>query len=64
MANEVIKEAAKRSGVRLWEVADHEGILDSNFSRMLRHELPREKQVALLAVIDQIAVRKAAGNDA
>lgn len=45
MNNHDIKEAAKKAGIKLWQIADKLGINDSNFSRKLRKELnPEEKQ--------------------
>ena len=45
MNNLDIKEAAKREGIKLWQIADKLGINDGNFSRKLRKELnPEEKQ--------------------
>lgn len=45
MNNHDIKEAAKRAGIKLWQIADKLGINDGNFSRKLRKELnPEEKQ--------------------
>lgn len=43
MANEVVRAAAKRAGVRLWEVADYCGMADTTLSRQMRKELPKEK---------------------
>lgn len=39
--NSGIKAYAKSKGVKLWEIAD------SNFSRMLRHELSAEKSIQI-----------------
>ena len=39
-ANNEIKSRAKEKGVRLWEIADEIGLIDSSFSRKLRRELP------------------------
>lgn len=43
MPNETIKEYAKISGVKLWQIAEAMGMLDSNFSKLLRHNLSKEK---------------------
>ena len=58
MMNRRIREFAKAQGVKLWEIADHIGINDSNFSRKLRHELPENEQNRLLVVIATIAKKK------
>ena len=58
MENCVIREKAKRAGVRLWEVAERLGIGDATLSRKLRHELPQKDQDRILALIDEIANEK------
>ena len=55
MSNERIREAAKRKGLKLWQVADRMGMNDGNFSRMMRKELPEERQREILALIDELA---------
>lgn len=55
MANEEIRQAAKKSGVRLWQLAYAVGVNDSTFSRRLRKELPQEELEKLLSIIAQIA---------
>ena len=57
-ANMEIRNAAKKDGIRLWEVAAVCGINDGNFSRKLRQELPQEEQEKILAIIDQLAREK------
>lgn len=58
MANEVIKNTAKRSGVRLWECAEVMGIAESALSRKLRHELPDDEREELLRIIAAIRDQK------
>ncbi len=58
-ANQDIREAAKRNGVKLWEVAELYGINDSNFSRKLRRELPPQERDRILAIIADIARSRA-----
>ena len=53
--NERIREAAKKHGVKLWQIADELGINDGNFSRKLRHELEPEETARILAIIEEIA---------
>ncbi len=53
-ANHEIRAAAKNAGVFLWQVADRLGYQDSNFSKMLRRELPKEKQEQVMAAITEI----------
>ena len=58
MANDVVRAAAKKAGVKLWEVADYCGVADTTFSRQLRKELPQERQRILLAAIAAIEEQK------
>lgn len=57
-ANEDIRTQAKSKGVKHWEIADKLGLIDSNFSRRLRHELPQEEKVRIFAIIDELAQQK------
>ena len=58
MCNKEIREAAKRSGVYLWQVADAYGVNDGNFSRKLRKELPQEEKQNILEIIDRLSKEK------
>ena len=58
MCNKEIREAAKRSGVYLWQVADAYGVNDSNFSRKLRKELPQKEKQNILGIIDRLSKEK------
>ena len=53
-----IKSRAKNKGVYLWEVADKLGVIDCNFSRKLRKELPQDEKEKIFNIIDQIAAKK------
>ena len=53
--NDRIRNEAKRKGVRLWQIADQLGLADCNFSRKLRHELPKEDREKILQIINEIA---------
>jgi hypothetical protein len=55
MKNKDIREAAKRQGVFLWQIADRLDLHDSNFSRKLRKELPDEEKERIIKIIDEIA---------
>lgn len=57
MANEGIRQAAKKAGVRLWEIAEALGIADTTFSRYLRRDMPQEETLKILKVIEQISGR-------
>ena len=61
MANEAIREKAKKSGVRLWEVAEKIGVADSTFCRKMRRELPEARQQLILRAIDELAWRDTDG---
>ena len=54
MCNQEIRDAAKKNGVKLWQVADRIGMNDSNFSRKLRKELPDNERMEILAIITDI----------
>lgn len=56
--NNAIRQAAKESGVKLWQVAERYGLTDSNFSRKLRHELPEEEQRRIIGTIRDIAAER------
>ena len=61
-ANKEIKTRAKEKGVFLWEVADKIGIIDTSFSRKLRHELPDSEKQEIYKIIDELAAEKQASN--
>lgn len=60
MANAIIREEAKASGVKLWQIADAIGLTDATFSRKLRKELPDDEQEKILEVIEKIAAEHTA----
>ena len=55
MKNKEIKEAAKRAGVKLWQIADALGMTDGNFSRKLRHELSDGQKEKVYAIIAKLS---------
>lgn len=55
MKNNDIREATKKAGLKLWQVAEAYGMQDSNFSRKLRQELPSDEQAKILAIIKNLA---------
>ncbi len=55
MKNTDVREAAKRAGVKLWQIADRLGIADGNLSRKLRHELPAEEKEKIMDIIQELA---------
>ena len=58
MKNVKIREAAKQTGVYLWEIAERFGGNDGNFSRKLRRELPEDEQRRILGIIAELAAEK------
>ena len=55
MKNKDIRDYARLKDVRLWKIADRLNLQDSNFSRLLRHELPEEKNTEIFKIIDELA---------
>lgn len=55
MKNQKIRDYAKKKNVHLWEIAKKMNILDCNFSRKLRDELPKEEQTKIIKIIDELA---------
>ena len=59
MANERLKEYARRNNVRLWELADKLGYKsDATMSRKLRFELDKKTSKHYRTLIDEIAAAK------
>lgn len=54
-ANMKIREKARNSGVRLWQIADALGMQESLFSKKLRKELPEDELERILSIIDDLA---------
>ena len=50
-----IREAAKKAGVKLWQIADALSLNDGNFSRRLRRELPDEEKQKIRQIIARIS---------
>jgi 3''-phosphoadenosine 5''-phosphosulfate sulfotransferase (PAPS reductase)/FAD synthetase and related enzymes len=55
MCNKDIRDYARIKDVRLWKIADKLNLCDSNFSRLLRHELSDEKKAEIKDIIDKLA---------
>lgn len=54
MNNNDIRVMARNHGVRLWQIASKLNMQDSNFSKMLRTELPNEKKENIIKIIKEI----------
>lgn len=53
--NKDIRDYARIKDVRLWRIAEKLNICDSNFSRLLRHELPEDKKMRIRSIIDELS---------
>ena len=53
--NVIIREEARRAGVKLWQIADRLSLNDGNFSRKLRKELPDQEREKILRIIAELA---------
>lgn len=62
MCNIDVRSAAKRNGVKLWEVAERWGVSEFTLCRRLRRELPAEDKTVLLGIIQQIADERGRGD--
>lgn len=54
MANQDIREALIKSGVKHWELAEKVGVSPSCLSVKLRHELSSEEKYKLFSLIQEI----------
>lgn len=55
MSNKEIRDYARIKDVKLWQIAEKLNLCDSNFSRLLRHELSDEKKAEIKDIIDKLA---------
>ena len=55
MRNQDVRNAAARTGVKLWQVADALGIADTTLCRRMRKELPQEEKNKIFGIIDELA---------
>lgn len=61
--NKTIREYAKISSVKLWQVAEALGMQDSNFSKKLRHPLTSTEEQRICEIIDTIAAKQETKED-
>lgn len=54
MKNIEIREAAKKAGVKFWQIAEKLGINDGNFSRKLRKELNADEKAHIMNIIAEL----------
>lgn len=53
--NQDIRDAAKKSGIKLWQIAEKLGIWDATLSKKLRKELPQEEKEKIISIIAELA---------
>ena len=53
-ANQDIRTALVRAGVKQWELADKVGYSHNYFGMKLRHELPSEEKYRMFTLIQEI----------
>jgi hypothetical protein len=58
MINQDIRDKAKKSKVKLWEIAEVLDMADSNFSKKLRKELPSTEKQKIFSIIEDLAKRR------
>ena len=58
MTGAEIKQLIISSGVRCWQVAEHLGITDGNFSRRLRKSFTEEETEHIKVIISKIKAQK------
>lgn len=54
-ANQVIRETAKRKGVKHWQIAEYLGISEPTIMRWLRVPLSPEREKAVMEAIEALA---------
>lgn len=52
--NQDIRNTAKKSGIKLWQIAEKLGIWDATLSKKLRKELPQEEKEKILGIIAEL----------
>lgn len=63
MTNEKIRDAMRIANVKQWQVADALGVHEATFCVWLRHELPAEKENAILEAIDVLSKGEVISDD-
>lgn len=53
--NQMVREAAKKNGVKLWQIAAYLGISEPTMTRWMRSPLSPERETQILAAIGEIA---------
>lgn len=53
--NQEIRTAARKARVPLWKIADELGVSEATFTRMMRHELSKDKRDQIMSIIKKEA---------
>lgn len=53
--NQDIRTAARQARVPLWKIADALSVSESTLTRMMRHELPKDKHDQIMSIIEKEA---------
>lgn len=53
--NQDIRDAAKKSSIKLWQIAEKLGIWDATLSKKLRKELPQEEKEKIFGIISELS---------
>ena len=56
-ANLEIRNAIIKFNLKQWEVAEKYGLSESNFSRLLRRELPSDKKKKVIDIINKLKIK-------
>lgn len=62
MKNLRIRSAAKKAGLKGWEIADLIGVHPSTLSAKLRHEMPEAEQQRIISLIEHEGARRSGGD--
>ncbi len=54
MTNAIVRDTLRKNGVYQWQLAERIGVGEVRLSRMLRQELPIQKQFELVGKIQEI----------
>lgn len=54
-ANQEVREAARKMGVKHWQIAEHLGISEPTIMRWLRVPLSKEREQAIMTAIEELA---------
>lgn len=57
-ANQKVRDAAKASGIKQWEIAVHLGISEPTIVRWMRIPMPADREKAILQAIAELAQKK------